>query len=197
MKLEKQDIWKNKFEGKFPIDFQFKHDLYKRWFRIHYLPESKRYPETELEYKTVQYRQVKILNDIIGESSEIELLIGMHNYEDNTELEIKTDLGIFKYFISVDLYKNQDKLYYGPYNEGDKYETYIRTTNLKANELLTTLKQIADGSYEYRFSIVDFNKGRIIIPYDGGIDIIMENENQKKLAKTKYKEWLSNRKDGL
>lgn len=197
MKSEKQDIWNNKFEGIFPIDFQFKYDLYKRWFRIHYLPESKRYPESKLEYQTVQHRQTTILNDLIGEMNEIELLIGMFNYDTNSELELNTELGIFKNFISIDLYKNQDKVSFGPYDEGDKYETYILPTKLKVNKLLNTLKQIADGAYEYRLSIVDLNKARIITPYDGGIDIIMENKQQKEIRKSKYSNWLSSREDGL
>ena len=197
MKSEKQDTWNNKFEGKFPIDFQFKHDLYKRWFRIHYLPESKRYPESVMEYQTVQNRQTIILKDLIGESSEIELLIGMYSSNTNAELEIKTDLGIFKNFMSIDLYQNQDKISYGPYDQGDRYETYLMSTKLKINELLTTLRQIADGAYDYRFSIIDLKKGRIVIPYDGGVDIIMESEKQKETVKSTYSDWLSSREDGL
>lgn len=197
MKSEKKDIWNNKFEGKFPIDFQFKHDLYKRWLRIHYLPESKRYPENESEYQIVELRQTTILKDVIGESSQIEFLIGMFKYNETTESEIKTDLGSFKKFISVDLHNNQDKVSYGPHYKGERYETYLLTAELEINQITTILKQIADGSYDYRFSIVDLIKGRIVAPYDGGIDIIMEDENQKKIAKAKYNEWLSNHESGL
>jgi len=197
MKSEQQIEWNNKFEGVLPIDFQLKHVLHHRWFRIHCLPKSKRYAENETEYGIIKTRQNQILTDVIGESIEIKLLIGLYNYDNKPKPNVKTDLGTFNHFMSIDLHQNQDRVSYGPYDKGDSYETYIMNTIMDLDNLVKPLRQIANDAYDYRLSIVNLTKGRIVIPYDGGVDIIMENEKQRNIIKPNYQDWLSIREDGM
>lgn len=197
MKNGLSSIWDKNFEGVLPIDFQFKHSLQHRWFRIHYLPDSKRYAESDKEHKIIAERQKQVLEDILGESTEVNYLLGMFIHNKIPVKQIKNDLGEFELFDCVDLYQNNQKVDYGPYNNGDKYGIFILSSKLDIRELRRTLTQITNGSYPHRLCIVDCNKSRIVIPYDGGMDVIMENTHQKELAKNNYVEWLSNREDGL
>ena len=50
---------------------------------------------------------------------------------------------------------------------------------------------------EIRMLFVCPSKNRIIAPYDGGVDVIMDNKTAKDEMKIMYKHWLSDRNDGL
>lgn len=192
-KLESE--WNKNFDGAFPIDFQFKYYLNKRWFRIHCLPESKRYAENSADYKVVKERQNTILKDLICEPSEIVYLIGFFSFKEKVKPDLVTDLGVFQHFMSIDIHKNQNIIPFGPYYEGDCYETYTLSSDINLDKLSKTLIDLANDTFDYRFSFVDFHKGRIVMPYDGGMDIIMENEEARNSAKLKYGVWASKRED--
>ena len=57
------------------------------------------------------------------------------------------------------------------------------------------LRIIADD--EVRAFFVSFENGIIVAPYDGGVDVIAKDTAMRDLYKEKYKEWLSEREDGM
>ncbi len=62
----------------------------------------------------------------------------------------------------------------------------------KHNDLL---RAIADD--ETRALFVSMEKNVLVAPYDGGIDLILKDSETRDNYKKKYKQWLSERDDGL
>jgi hypothetical protein len=59
-----QNLWTLNYPDTIPISYRFKHDYSDRWFRIHSLPESKRYAENESEWEILLSRQNEIITDL-------------------------------------------------------------------------------------------------------------------------------------
>jgi hypothetical protein len=47
------------------------------------------------------------------------------------------------------------------------------------------------------FFVVNCPQRRIFAPYDSGVDMILENSEQRDEFKAKYKDWLSSHPQGL
>lgn len=170
-KEEFNSLWKIKFPEAYPIGNELKWIYEKRWFRIHSLPDSKRYAETEKEYQIIFKRQNEIIDDLIGDD-EVILLYGL--YRDDRSNSNYAKIAEFKDFQKADtieLHKIRPKE-----NENELYlDIYVKHINWKSNERNEILRAIADD--EIRMMIIYPKKNRIISPYDGGVDLILESED--------------------
>ena len=186
------DYWNKEYPESLPINHELKLVYPDRWFRIHSLPESKRYAETEEEYKIILDRQNQLINELIGEESEVAISFGLYR-RDSTNVNYKelTDFGEFQKVLRIDLQKERpeaylDEMYFDIYVKTEKWE------NGKRDEIL---KAIADN--EIRAMFVSPSKKCVIAPYDGGVDIIVDSTEKRDRLKAKYKNWLSDREDGM
>lgn len=186
------DYWNKEYPESLPINHELKLVYPDRWFRIHSLPESKRYAETEEEYKIILDRQNQLINELIGEESEVAISFGLYR-RDSTNVNYKelTDFGEFQKVLRIDLQKERpeeylDEMYFDIYVKTEKWE------NGKRDEIL---KAIADD--EIRAMFVSPSKKCVIAPYDGGVDIIVDSTEKRDRLKAKYKNWLSDREDGM
>ena len=193
LKEEFELFWKMNFKEVIPLNFTFKQSYPKRWLRIHSLPESKRYAENELEMETILIRQNQIISDELQENDEIYLV--RDEYFINTG-EIENEGEFYNEYdfkkISV---LNLNEYYPIDYDKNDKLNILVTKRKWKKNGYNKLLEDLAnDVSLIF---IVSIKKKIIFAPYDGGMDIIYQNENQRNLYKNKYKDWLSKRSDGL
>jgi hypothetical protein len=192
MKDEFNNTWKATFPESYPIGDELKWVYDKRWFRIHSLPESKRYAENEDEYQIIFKRQNEIIQDLLGENLNVTLLFGLYRNEiTNSNYEEVTEFGEFEKVDTLELHQIRPE----EYEDEFYYDIYIKETDWKINQRNNILKEIADDSI--RMMIISFEKNRIINPYDGGVDLILESEIKRDYYKSKYKDWLSNHPEGL
>lgn len=191
-----EKFWSSTYPDTIPISHYFRHEFNDRWFRIHSLPESKRYAENETDWNIMLDRQNKIITDIIGENSKIIIVTGDFYYEGFIELHPITDSQSIKEisFISLD-YIDLYKISPAEYEQGQVYRPIISEQIWQANKFNNLLKELADEKLSAFF--VSLENKSIIAPYDGGIDIILKNSEAKNNYKEKYKDWLSTRPDGL
>jgi len=186
------DYWNKEYPESLPINHELKWIYPDRWFRIHSLPESKRYAESEDEYKIILNRQNQLINDLIGEESEVAISFGLYRWDlTNDNYKELTDFGEFQKVLRIDLKKErpeeyEDEMYFDIYVKTEKWE------NGKRDEIL---KAIADD--EIRAMFVSPSKKCIISPYDGGVDVIVDSTENRDKLKDKYKDWLSDREDGM
>lgn len=192
MKNEFTSIWKSKFPESYPIGYELKWIYDKRWFRVHSLPESKRYAENEEEYQIIYKRQNQIIQDILGYHSRVVLSFGLYSNDltNNNYKEI-TEFGEFEKVDTLELHKINPEEYEDEYY----FDVYAKESTWETNKRNDILKSIADD--EIRMMIISFEKNRIINPYDGGMDLILESEIKRDYYKSKYKEWLSKHPEGL
>lgn len=189
---EFMDFWNKEYPESFPINHELKWVYPERWFRIHSLPESKRYAESSDEYKIILDRQNQLINDLIGEESEVAISFGLYG-QDSTNNNFKelTDFGEFQKVLRIDLQKERPEEY-----EDEMFlDIFVKTENwhhCKRNEIL---KAIADD--KIRAMLVSPSKKCVIAPYDGGVDVIVDSTEKRDRLKNKYSDWLSAREDGM
>ncbi|MBO0593988.1 hypothetical protein I2486_21520 [Cellulophaga sp. E16_2] len=108
--------------------------------------------------------------------------------EISTEL---SDYGIFEKCRTIELHK----IYPEEYEDDFFYDVYSRHDIWKRNSQNDLLKNIADD--EFRAMFVCPKRNCIVAPYDGGMDIIVDSQKKRDELKAKYKDWLSEREDGM
>lgn len=195
-KEEFQQLWTSNYPGKLPVSHLFKDDFPGRWFRIHSLPDSKRFPGNEDEWEVLLSRQNEIITDLLGIGTSIFLVTGEYNRGDHRSVQIKDNLDVFKpyRFISLDnveLYEiNPDE-----YEEHVIYRPAFSELVWKPYSHNNILREIASDNIRAFF--VSFDKNVIFAPYDGGVDFVLKDIETVEKYKNKYYKWLSKRQDGL
>lgn len=191
-----QNLWTLNYPDTVPISYLFKHDYSNRWFRIHSLPESKRYADNEYEWEILLSRQNEIISDLFGIETPIVIVTGEYNWGDNRQIHVIDEEEIFKpySFVRLDNIKlnNIDP---EQYDEPDIYRPAFAQTIWKPNYHDKLLREIANDNTRAFF--VSFDKNIIVAPYDGGLDFILKDNQTRDNYKEKYKQWLSEREDGL
>ena len=186
------DYWNKEYKESLPINHELKMVYPDRWFRIHSLPESKKYAENEDEYKIMLDRQNQLINDLIGEESEVAISFGLYRWDlTNDNYKELTDFGEFQKILRIDLKKERP----WEYEDETYFDIYVKTESWKNGSRNEILKAIADD--EIRAMFVSPSKKCIIAPYDGGVDVIVDSTEKRDRLKAKYVDWLSDREDGM
>jgi hypothetical protein len=195
-KEEFQTLWTLNYPETLPISYLFKHDYSDRWFRIHSLPESKRYADNENEWKILLSRQNEIITDLFGLGTPILIVAGEYNRGDSRQTHITNEEEIFKPFSFVLLDNIElNKIDAEQYDELEIYRPAFAQTVWKPNHHDNLLSEIANDNTRAFF--ISFDKNLIVAPYDGGVDFVLKDVSTKENYKKKYKLWLSEREDGL
>ncbi len=186
------NYWEKEFKKLVPFCHHFRDDYAHRWFRIHSLPKSKRYADTQEEYQIILNRQNHLCDTIIGEGNKIMLVFGICTYDVTNDNYAKIiDYKDFQKVKTINLSKREPE----NYENNIFLDIYVKYTTWESCKFDKILKAIADD--EIRMLFVYPSKNRIVAPYDGGVDVIMESEAKRDELKLKFKKWLSFRKDGL
>jgi hypothetical protein len=134
----------------------------------------------------------QLISDLF-QSDDFYIVLGFYNYDLSSPLiDDYFDLDKFQKIDTLALHKirpdeyQDDEVYYEIYMQPDKWESD------KFNDLL---KKIADS--EIRAMFVNSTKDITVVPYDGGMDIILPDTKTRDDLKVKYKDWLPSRIDGL
>ena len=188
-------FWQQHFPDCPPVSYLFRYNLADRWFRFHSLPKSKRYAENETETAELLARQNTVLLDVVG-TGECVLVSG--NYSSSPPLEQECSaLSNFKSQEFLKLSKQDfdpDEL---EPNEESIYLTFFCGSHeLKRGSLDDILLCIADWKI-VNFFVVSCECERIFAPYDGGVDVILKDTEERNEFKSKYKNWLSSHPEGL
>jgi hypothetical protein len=196
-KAQFQDFWANNYPNIPPINHLFKRLLKDRWLRIHSLPESKRYAETDEEWAILLERQNTVFADLMPINEEICIVSGIFSNEDTFfEKDIFDTLPYhktlnFKELDALDMFKLSGDWY----DEGMTFTPCFAEEIYAPNKFDSILKSIAND--EWRLFFLDPKSSNIIAPYDGGVDIIFGDEGPLSIFKKKYENWLSKNEYGL
>lgn len=187
------DYWNKEYPDTFPINHELKWLYPNRWLRIHSLPNSKRYAESAEEYKIILYRHNELINEMFEEGTEIAISFGIYSNDFTYEnyKVLTDDFGEFVKVLTIDLHKERPEKY-----EDEMYfDIFVKIEKWSKDSKNEMLKAIADD--QIRVMFISFDKKCVIAPYDGGVDVILDSSERRDRLKTKYKDWLSDREDGL
>lgn len=184
--------WDKNYPEANPIGHELKSVYPNRWLRIHSLPKSKRYAESEDEYRIILNRQNKLISGLVGENAEIIIVAGQYEMELTDEISTElSDHGKFEKCRTIELHK----IYPEEYEEDFFYDVYFRKDIWQSNSKNGILTSIADD--DFRAMFISAQENCIIAPYDGGMDLIVSSQEKRNELKSKYKDWLSEREDGM
>lgn len=191
-------FWQQHFPNCPPVSHLFRHLLADRWFRIHSLPESKRYAEDETEVAELLMRQNAVLLDIIGTDEECVLVSG--NYADSPFAENLKSCPALSKFEFQEFVKLPKQEFDWEDLDADEKPIYLSlfcgTHKLKHGSLDKVLLCVANWKI-VNFFVVSCERHHIFAPYDGGFDLILKNSKERNELKAKYKDWLSPYPSGL
>lgn len=187
-------FWQQHFPKCPPVSYLFKWNLADRWFRFHSLPKSKRYAKDETEVAELLARQNKVLLDVAGPG---ECILVSGNYSSSPPLDEQCPaLSNFEFQEFLKLSKQDfdpDEL------EPDEKPVYLSlfcgTHNLKPGSLDDIFLCIADWKI-VNFFVVNCEQERIFAPYNGGVDVILKDTEERDKFKSKYKNWLPTHPEG-
>ena len=194
-----EHFWQENYKDIAPLGYVLREHFFNdRWFRVHSLPNSKRYAENEDEKQIILDRQNKLITDLVGAQYDYLLLLSAWSEAPTAEI-----FSEFSHAIVIDSIRfNGDSCYL---NEGYYLNLAIINKKWESGSIDDYLNAVANeeplinsvSCNVYLFLMVDLNQNRIIAPYDGGVDIFLNTTRERDEFKLKYKEWLSSHERGL
>jgi hypothetical protein len=182
--------WHQSFGDLPPDGPDLKWKLKDRWLRIHTLPYSKRYPETEAEYSEILHRHNKVLDLEVGRGNRFYLVVpgGDEMIDPVSPADIDVE------GLSLEFWRTTKK-------EVDEAETFyehyfFRESDWSSKSLDAVLRKVVDDEL---YGVILFcpSKKFLYHPYDGGADLIFETFVKRDAALIRYAGWFSPRADGL
>lgn len=167
-----------------PLAFIMRQRFPWRWFRIHSLPESKRYPESDFDENIVLSRHNQVATDLLGENAKCVLVVTQY---DSEQLD-------FPYLSSVPDFTPV----YRYYTEDDaepwvSWATLIDWVPHRCDNLILAIAN--DETANTLFTSP--STCGIYAPYDGGADLFHVDPVQINAITARYQEWTSKHPEGL
>lgn len=169
------EAWDKYFAGIPILGWELRSSRPDLWFRIHYLPSSKRYPENDEEKSIVLERYYSISSDVIGDNAAS--IAYWYCYENFHGLK------------GSKISQFQDEMF-----EADIFSTSVNFS--RSNFLSDIFLAIANDEIS-QIMFLNPETGNVFAPYDGGADLFIWQQDLKSDLISKYQNWLSERADVL
>lgn len=189
--------WKKTYPETTWLPYLFRRIYPDRWFRIHSLPDSKRYAHTEAEWTILLDRQNTLLTDLLGLGAEVILVSGEYQFEDvdmsncNPASSALTTLSFTPTKQRIDLHQIEP----ATYEPSTFYQSRFSEQTWQPHRFDALLREMAED--QTRAFFISWRNACIAAPYDGGVDILLKDSATRDYYREKYRAWLSTRADGL
>ncbi|MBG8552091.1 DUF3885 domain-containing protein [Hymenobacter guriensis] len=181
MTSEQSEVyWQSEYPAVPPLSDLFRNKLTDTWFRVHSLPESKRYPSNTVDLAILLHRQNTLITDLLGTRPQLLLVTGEYDFA-----SVANKKGLFspegsiqdlaftelKPFILNQL--EPDPRIPDGYAIGDLYRIVFVRIDWQPEKWNSILEEIAQG--ELRAFFISVANKYLIAPYDGGVDVIVKS----------------------
>ena len=165
----------------------------RRWMRIHSLPGSKRYAETEDERQEILRRQNTLCSEVIGDGNACAIVFYDFGEEARLPEDVRAALrGLGPVFLAM---VSASEVSGEPELDGE-YPLLMAELAWRPGVIDAILLAVADDVLETPL-LVGVERGCIVAPYDGGVDVIARSEELRDQLKARYASWLSRHPAGL
>lgn len=187
-------FWHATYPENEPIGFRIRHAYPSRWFRIHSLPDMQRYADSEADWQTLLDRQNYLLTDLLGTNAEVLLVTGEYVFEGLSFPEdASSTLRAFPFTPTKRL--DLAQLFPTEYEPGHYYQPSFSEQVWQGQHFNPLLREIANGENTAFF--VSQRNACLVAPYDGGVDVVLQDEATRDLYRKLYQAWLSPLPSGL
>ncbi len=171
--------WTLRFGDFAPLGFVCRGKLHSRWVRIHSLPGSKRYPDSEPEYTELLRRHNEAATIVLGDGEAcIAFFVSFGEEEEPPFLDAVTipELSSFP----------------------DAEDCTIAAAPIvwQQGHFDRVIRAVADETFR-GVLIANLRRRTAYAPYDGGADLIFESQDAARQGRDRLSDWLSMRADGL
>ena len=163
-------LWHSFYEERVPIAYLLREQLPDFWFRIHSLPESKRYAENETETQEVLRRHNTVAGEVLSEQSQCIWFV--------PDYALQRYSSTFAEF-SGDFFLRHE-------NENGRIVLLAALTFWQHQKFDSVLRLVADDVVRYVSQ-----SGKIFEPYDGGADLFLNSTERRDELRARFSEWLS------
>jgi hypothetical protein len=185
-----QRYWVEEYPASPLIGFLLREKYNDKWFRIHSLPGSKRYPENDGEIREVLHRHNAVLDALLRPDGAFVLLTTGYSDEPTPVLPplLRTDSTLnrssaFAFTATSD-------------TESPCWHFFVTALNWHRGCLDAVLAQVATDAVA-DILVIGQEQKCVYHPYDGDGDIIVRNDEARMALKQIFSAWLSPRADGL
>src|SRR5215471_17093414 len=175
--------WTEEYPSSPPIGFELRVRYGERWFRIHSLPLSKRYPQTDTEKLEVLLRHNAVLDKFLGPTDDFGLLSTGYSDESAPTLPrlLQTDPALrqksrYAFTVKSDVGS--------PY-----WHFFVCDEKWQSGCLDAMLRQISTNEIA-DVLVVGQKQKFVYAPYDGGADIIVRDSETKTKMQAQFSSWL-------
>lgn len=175
---EAATLWRSRFADLEPLGWRLRAALPERWLRVHALPGSKRYADTEAERQEIRTRARALASVVLGEGPVWLLVLEERGVPELPALGLAPALRF-----EADAPADAPRIYLAakaPWR-GPAFEALVEA--------------IADD--RCRALWLEPATGELLAPYDGGFDLILADGRRRDALAARWAGWLSSRPDGL
>jgi hypothetical protein len=179
-------FWERSYGRIPPLNWKLKKRLPDRWLRIHTLPDSKRYADTEAESAEIAARQVTAAEALFDNDAPVWLVTWRYHLPGATEVAEPSE--------TVE----------GPLVEAGVLPGEAEDETITV--LVTGLRWSASTSASLRRAIADDKQramwvhqrtAEVFSPYDGGVDLVFSTVERRDEYRQRFSAWLSPCPNGL
>jgi hypothetical protein len=178
--------WQDLYGDTPPLGHRLRQVFPNRWFRIHTLPESKRYPETPVETLEILRRHNAVLTDLLAPEKEFALVLATFSSREQPErpdAQFSLQPPEKLEWLRTDL------------DDETRQHFWISWQVWQSGILDDLMRHVMNDSL--RFTICSVEQKCVYAPYDGGADLILERPERRDAMREQYSSWLSKHPQGL
>jgi hypothetical protein len=186
--------WDRCFPSCQPIGHHLRVAFPERWLRFHSLPGSKRYPEDCAEYAEVLARHNAILGELTRPGAQVVLVTTGYSHSPVPSRPypevIAFDPGASPWR-TLAMHRLEER-----FEEPSYWHLFASTWEWRPCTFDPLVRLVADDAVA-NVLVVAPDCRWVLHPYDGGMDVIAESPEARRLLRASNSSWLSPRADGL
>lgn len=192
MVQELTESWRSNFGETPPLTHWMRVRHHQRWFRIHSLPQSKRYAEDKHEMAIVLERANTIASYILGDDQDVWMVSSTaSDYRSEYERDGDAPIKLFGLTHWCDWTEPEDDPEYQI-----EWASFARKVHWRTGQFDSLLRRVADDEEEF---VLWFSstKNTVFAPYDGGVDVWAKSGEQVSSLHDRFQHWMSKRDDRM
>jgi hypothetical protein len=186
--------WQKVFRSVPPVGWKLRDAFPDRWARIHSLPDSKRYAESDEERQVLLERQLLVAQFVLNPKAHCYFFTHRYVVEaDESTRDAAPAIGGAPLTEQWREPAETDKAM----DDGAREELRILGAKGMWPPERIEVTLLAVGNDEDRLVVLSRDTGQVFAPYDGGVDVILSGPAAVQRFRDRFAAWLSMREDGL
>ena len=176
--------WQNRYGAVPPVGWLLRRAMPQRWLRIHSLPTSKRYADSDAERSIVLERHLTVASRVLGTMARCIVFVPRYPLPDGPSIPVSLP--------------RLEHLQFESWDESTSgFEGVIHAAAFSWDPDLISPTLMAVAEDDDRALFLSLDTEQVYAPYDGGADVILRSNADVCTLREEFRSWLSARLDGM